>query len=228
MMRFGESGEITRFICGFFGCERSADRLFLASLPQLIRINIRDNPASAWLETSIRHLVSEAESDRPGRSILLSRMAESLFIEALRCYMEQLPSDQTGWLAGARDPVVGGILALLHRDPANDWTLDELASRVGSSRSVIAKRFDRFIGDSPIAYLTRWRLELGARQLRASTKPVIQIAAEVGTNRKRPSTAPSSGRSGCPRRNIGDGRPTERLCRTDPDQSSYWPHSCPG
>ena len=180
MMRFGESGEITRFICGFFGCERSADRLFLAGLPQLIRINIRDNPASAWLETSIRHLVSEAESDRPGRSILLSRMAESLFIEALRCYMEQLPSDQTGWLAGARDPVVGGILALLHRDPANDWTLDELASAVGSSRSVIARRFDRFIGDSPIAYLTRWRLELGARQLRASTKPVIQIAAEVG------------------------------------------------
>ncbi len=180
MMRFGESGEITRFICGFFGCERSADRLFLASLPQLIRINIRDNPASAWLETSIRHLVSEAESDRPGRSILLSRMAELLFIEALRCYMEQLPSDQTGWLAGARDPVVGGILALLHRDPANDWTLDELASAVGSSRSVIARRFDRFIGELPIAYLTRWRLELGARQLRASTKPVIQIAAEVG------------------------------------------------
>jgi AraC-like DNA-binding protein len=180
MMRFGESGEITRFICGFFGCERSADRLFLASLPQLIRINIRDNPASAWLETSIRHLVSEAESDRPGRSILLSRMAESLFIEALRCYMEQLPSDQTGWLAGARDPVVGGILALLHRDPSNDWTLDGLAGAVGSSRSVIAKRFDRFIGGSPMAYLTRWRLELGARQLRASTKPVIQIAAEVG------------------------------------------------
>jgi AraC-like DNA-binding protein len=149
MLRFGEDGEITRFICGFFGCERSADRLFLAGLPRLIRINIRENPASAWLETAIRHLVSEAESERPGRSILLSRMAESLFIEALRCYMEQLPSDQTGWLAGARDPIVGGILALLHRDPSHDWTLDMLASAVGASRSVIAKRFDRFIGDSP-------------------------------------------------------------------------------
>ena len=180
MLRFGEGGEITRFICGFFGCERSADRLFLAGLPRLIRINIRENPTSAWLETAIRHLVSEAESDRPGRSILLSRMAESLFIEALRCHMEQLPSDQTGWLAGARDPVVGGILALLHREPSRDWTLDALASAVGSSRSVIAKRFDRFIGDSPMAYLARWRLELGARQLRASAKPVIQIAAEVG------------------------------------------------
>jgi hypothetical protein len=65
--------------------------------------------------------------------------------------MEQLPSDQTGWLAGARDPIVGGILALLHRDPGNDWTLDALADAVGSSRSVVAKRFDRFIGDSPMA-----------------------------------------------------------------------------
>jgi AraC-like DNA-binding protein len=180
MLRFGEDGEITRFICGFFGCERSADRLFLAGLPRLIRINIRENPASTWLETAIRHLVSEGESDRPGRSILLSRMAESLFIEALRCYMEQLPSDRTGWLAGARDPIVGGILAALHREPSKDWTLDRLASAVGSSRSVIAKRFNRFIGESPMAYLGRWRLELGARQLRASGKPVIQIAAEVG------------------------------------------------
>jgi AraC-like DNA-binding protein len=180
MLRFGEDGEITRFICGFFGCERSADRLFLAGLPRLIRINIREDPASAWLETAIRHLVSEGQSERPGRSVLLSRMAESLFIEALRCYMEQLPSDQTGWLAGARDPVVGGILALLHRDPAHDWTLDALASAVGSSRSVIAKRFDQFIGESPMAYLARWRLEWAARQLRGSAKPVIQIAADVG------------------------------------------------
>ncbi|MGO1076526.1 AraC family transcriptional regulator [Inquilinus sp. CA228] len=180
MMRFGESGEITRFICGFFGCERSADRLFLAGLPQFIRVNLRDNPGSAWLEAAIRHLVSEAESDRPGRSVLLSRMAESLFIEALRCHMEQLPGDQTGWLAGARDPVVGGVLALLHRDPAGDWTLGDLASAVGASRSVIAKRFNRFIGDSPIAYLARWRLELGARQLRTSAKPIAQVAAEVG------------------------------------------------
>ena len=94
--------------------------------------------------------------------------------------MERLPSDQTGWLAGARDPVVGGVLALLHRDPGRTWTLDALARAVGTSRSVIAKRFDRFMGDSPMAYLARWRLELGARQLRATARPIIQIAAEVG------------------------------------------------
>jgi AraC-like DNA-binding protein len=180
VIRFGEDGEITRFVCGFFGCERSADRLFLAGLPRVIKINIREDPASAWLETSIRHLVSEGESERPGRSVLLSRMAESLFIEALRRYMEQLPRDQIGWLAGARDPVVGGILALLHRTPAGDWTLDALADAVGASRSVIAKRFDQFIGESPMAYLARWRLELAARQLRGTGKPVIQIAADVG------------------------------------------------
>jgi AraC-like DNA-binding protein len=110
----------------------------------------------------------------------LRHRAESLFIEALRCYMEQSPSDQTSWLAAARDRVVGGVLAQLHREPAKNWTLDELGAAVGSSPSVMAKRFARFLGDSPIAYLTHWRLELAARQLRASAKPVIQIAAEVG------------------------------------------------
>jgi len=180
VMRFGANGEITRFICGFFGCERSADRLFLAGLPRLIRLNLRENPNSAWLETAVRHLVAETEIDRPGRSVLLSRMAESLFIEALRCHMEQLPGDQTGWLAAARDPVIGAVLALFHRDPAKDWTLDALASTVGASSSVIAKRFSRFMGVTPMAYLARWRLELGARQLRASARPVLQIAAEVG------------------------------------------------
>ena len=99
MLRFGEDGEITRFICGFFGGGRSADRLFLAGLPRLIRINIRENPASAWLETAIRHLVSEAESTGPAAPSCSRGWRNRS--SSRRCrYMEQLPSDQTGWLAG--------------------------------------------------------------------------------------------------------------------------------
>ena len=71
-------------------------------------------------------------------------MAEALFIETLRRYMEQLPPEQTGWLAGARDPVVGAALALLHRRPCHPWTIAELAAEAGASRSVIAERFVRF------------------------------------------------------------------------------------
>jgi AraC-like DNA-binding protein len=179
-MRLGGGGEPTRFVCGYFGCERHADRLFLAGLPPMIRINVRGDAAGGWLESSIRHLVKEAGSGRPGYSVLLSKMAEALFIETLRRYMEQLPPEHTGWLAGARDPIVGGVLVLLHRKPFHPWTLDEIAHEVGGSRSVIAEKFARLLGEPPLHYLARWRLQLAARLLQTTRKPVLQLAADVG------------------------------------------------
>ena len=176
----GGGGETTRFVCGYFGCERHADRLFLAGLPQMIKINLRGDPAGAWLEGSVRHLVSEAASGRPGQSVLLSKMAEALFIETLRRYMEQLPPEQTGWLAGARDQVVGAALAAMHRKPYHPWSLDELAAEAGASRSVLAERFSRFLGEPPLTYLARWRLQLAARLLQTTRKTVLHVASDVG------------------------------------------------
>ena len=106
----GGGGAVTRFVCGYFGCERHAARLFLAGLPACIRMNLRGDGAGEWLETSIRHLLNDTTSSRPGRGVLLAKMAEAIFIETLRRYMEELPPEQTGWLAGARDPVVGAAL----------------------------------------------------------------------------------------------------------------------
>ena len=179
-MRMGGGGETTRFVCGYFGCERHADRLFLAGLPLMIKIKLRGDAAGEWLESSVRHLVSEAGSGRPGQSILLSKMAEALFIETLRRYMEQLPPEHTGWLAGARDPVVGGALAALHRSPGRHWTLEHLAVEVGASRSVLAERFTRFLGEPPLTYLARWRLQLAARRIQATRNTILQVALDVG------------------------------------------------
>jgi AraC-like DNA-binding protein len=179
-MRVGGGGEVTRFVCGYFGCDRHADRLFLAGLPQVIRMNIRGDSAGEWLETSIRHLVCEAESARPGRMVLLSKMAEALFIETLRRYMEQLPAEQTGWLAGARDPIVGATLALLHQRPCHSWTVAELAAQVGASRSVIVERFARYLGEPPLTYLARWRLQLAARRIQSTRNTILQVAIDVG------------------------------------------------
>ena len=181
-MRLGGGGETTRFVCGYFGCERHADRLFLAGLPLMIKINLRGDAAGEWLENSVRHLVSQAGSARPGQSVLLSKMAEALFIESIRRYMEALPPEQTGWLAGARDPVVGGVLALLHRKPRHHWSIDELAVETGVSRSVLAERFSRFLGEPPLTYLARWRWQLAARMLQTSRETVLQAASEVGYN----------------------------------------------
>lgn len=179
-MRIGGGGATTRFVCGYFGCERHAERLFLAGLPQVIRINVRGDATGEWLENCIRYLVDEADGTRPGQSVLLSKMAEALFVQTLRRYMESLPPEQSGWLAGARDPIVGGALALLHRDPSHAWSVEELASRLGTSRTVLAERFDRFLGEPVLTYLARWRLQLAARMLQTSGKSIGQIAADVG------------------------------------------------
>ena len=180
LTRYGGGGMPTRFVCGFFGCERFAGRLFLAGLPPMIKVNIRDDASGEWLEGAIRYLVSETGSGRPGRAVLLSKMAEALFIMTLRRYMEQLPPEQTGWLAGARDPVVGGALVLMHRKPCHPWTVAELAAAVGTSRSVVAERFERLLGEPPVSYLRRWRLQLAARLLQTSRRTVFQVASDVG------------------------------------------------
>jgi AraC-like DNA-binding protein len=178
--QIGGGGEVTRFVCGYFGCERLAARLFLAGLPRMIKVNVRDDGPGAWLESSIRHLLSESAASRPGHTALLSKMAEALFIETLRRYMDDLPSEETGWLAGARDPVAGGTLALLHRRPSHAWTLVKLAEEVGAARSVVAERFVHFLGESPMAYLARWRLQLAARLLQTTRKNVLEVALDVG------------------------------------------------
>jgi len=103
-----------------------------------------------------------------------------LFIETLRRYIAQLPPEHAGWLAGVRDPEVGKALALLHRQPAHPWTIGDLANEVGISRSVLAERFRRYLAETPIAYLTRWRLQLGAQMLISTNSGVSQIAADVG------------------------------------------------
>jgi AraC-like DNA-binding protein len=103
-----------------------------------------------------------------------------MFVEALRRYIESLPAEQTGWLAGVRDRFVGRALALIHARPAHAWTVEELGREVGLSRSALAERFATVLGQPPAQYLTRWRLQLAAHKLRAGEGSVARIAEEVG------------------------------------------------
>ncbi|HEX9154956.1 MAG TPA: AraC family transcriptional regulator [Nitrospira sp.] len=178
--RLGGGGEITRFICGYMACDPQLSRVFLGGLPPIMKVNIRDDASGQWLENSIRYSVGHADVAVPGGKAVLAKLSEVLFIETLRRYIALLPQEQTGWLAGVRDPEVGKALALLHRKPADPWTIASLASEVGISRSVLAERFRRYLSETPIAYLTRWRLQLGAQMLTSTSSGVAQIAAEVG------------------------------------------------
>ena len=178
--RMGGGGELTKFICGYMSCDPQLSRVFLGGLPPIMKVNIRDDSSGQWLENSIRYSVDNADASKPGGETVLAKLSEVLFVETLRRYIAQLPQEQTGWLAGVRDPEVGKALALMHRKPAHPWTIAALANQVGISRSVLAERFRRYLSETPIAYLTRWRLQLGAQMLKSSSSGVAQIAAEVG------------------------------------------------
>jgi len=180
LSRLGGGGELTKFICGYMTCDPQLSRTFLGGLPPIFKVHIRNDASGQWLENSLRYSVDNADASRPGGETVLAKLSEVLFIETLRRYIAQLPQEQTGWLAGVRDPEVGRALALLHRKPAHPWTIAALASEVGISRSVLAERFRRYLSETPIAYLTRWRLQLGAQMLTSTSSSVAQIAADVG------------------------------------------------
>jgi AraC-like DNA-binding protein len=136
--------------------------------------------AGGWLSQFPHQAVSESRTGRVGSETMLTRMAELMFIEVVREYLEHLPTQQTGWLSGLRDDVVGAALARLHERPAYSWTLAELARAIASSRTVVAERFTELVGVPPMAYLARWRMQLAAEQLARSTAKVAAIGGQVG------------------------------------------------
>jgi AraC-like DNA-binding protein len=179
-LAYGGGGPTTRLVCGYLACDARLARLLLAGLPPLVRVNVRGSNAGTWLEASVRYALAEARSPRPGGAGVLAKLAEVLFIEVLRLYMNEQGEGRTGWLAGVGDRIVGAALNELHQRPAHAWTLDELARTAGSSRSVLAERFQQLVGSSPMQYLTQWRMLLASNLLCRSNAPLASIAQEVG------------------------------------------------
>jgi AraC-like DNA-binding protein len=134
----------------------------------------------AWLNSFTREVTEESRRGRAGADEVLTRLAELMFIEVLRRYLDDLPPGQTGWLAGLRDDVVGRVLTLLHARPGHSWTLEELAREANSSRTNVAKRFAELVGQPPIQYLAQWRMQVAANRLAQSGAKVATIGREVG------------------------------------------------
>ena len=180
LARFGGGGEITRFVCGFMACEPRLSEVFLAGLPPMLKVHVANEPSGQWLGNSIRFSVGEVNGSNAGSGLVRAKLSEVLFVETLRRYINALPPDQIGWLAGARDPIISQALALLHQEPAHPWTIAHLARRIGLSRTRLAERFRHFLGESPMAYLAQWRLKLGAEILQSTEDSVAEVAAAVG------------------------------------------------
>ena len=179
-MRSGGGGDSTRFVCGYMACDPLLCAPILEGLPSMFKVNVRTDRAGHWLEGSLLLLVDEASSNRAGSDAMLAKVSEALFVDMLRRYVAGLPEHQTGWLAGARDPIVSKSLAMLHSRVDHPWTIAELAEAVGISRTALVDRFAKYLSEPPMAYLTRWRLQLAAQALTTTPRGVADIAAEVG------------------------------------------------
>ncbi len=167
-------------VCGFLGLDARPFNPLLAALPRVLRVPGSALGADSWVTTFLRTVVVESSARRPGGEAVLERMSEMLFVEVLRRYVDSLPPEQTGWLAGMRDPAVGRALSILHERPAEAWTLERLGEEAGLSRSSLHERFVHFIGQPPMQYLTRWRMQLASGLLRDTNAKLVEVALEVG------------------------------------------------
>ena len=127
----------------------------------------------------VRAGVEESRQTTAGGETMLAKLAELMFVDVIRKYIESLPEDARGWCSSIRDTQIGAALHLIHERPAHAWTVEALAREVGVSRSVFAERFVSYVGLSPISYLSRWRLQVAANLL-TQGMTLARAAAEVG------------------------------------------------
>ncbi|MGE3510053.1 MAG: AraC family transcriptional regulator, partial [Vicinamibacterales bacterium] len=164
-------------VCGFLGCDARPFNPLVSALPRVIHVSER---AGGVLQHFVQFAIAESRNPRPGGECVLGRLSELMFVDVVRRYLETLPADRTGWLAGLREPFVGKALTALHRSPAREWTLEALSREVGLSRSALAERFTEYVGQPPMQYLTNWRMQLAASHLLAGNDAVASIAERVG------------------------------------------------
>lgn len=176
----GGGGETVRMICGYLGCDFVHGSPVLANLPAILRIPVAGEGEGDWIRSTFLYAATEIVAGRPGSETVLAKLSELLFIEAVRRHVATLEEGATGWLAGLRDPFVSRTLELFHDDVARPWTVEELSRQVGLSRSALAERFQRLVGQPPMAYLARWRMEVAAQRLRSSGASIVQVAHGVG------------------------------------------------
>jgi AraC-like DNA-binding protein len=177
-LRIAGSGDKTAVYCGFLG-STTPESMLLRNLPPVMVIGLDDARGSDWIRRSLEFAVHGLSTDSPE---MVGKLAEGLFAEAVRRYIDALPPDQSGWLAGLKDPAVGRTITLIHSRYSEALTLDALAREAGVSKTVLGERFRFLLGESPMQYCARWRMHVAADMLRHDRQNACSVAYSVGFN----------------------------------------------
>lgn len=181
VLRHGGGGRRTEVVCGYV---HSRDPLFdpsMRALPPVFVVRLPSGPAARWVQASIDYAL--ADSPPPSNlstSPVATRLPELVLSEVLRTHLATAPAIDHGWIAALHDPILAPALSALHEDPAGRWTVATLAGKVGVSRSSLDDRFRHVLGQSPIRYLTAWRMHLAGDLLATTELSVFTVARRVG------------------------------------------------
>ncbi|MET0967810.1 MAG: AraC family transcriptional regulator [Tardiphaga sp.] len=176
----GGGGEETRMVCGFIESSELLYSPLFRRLPPLLIDRPGDDKVSAILTSTLSEILALTAEATPGSEIMIGRLMEMLFVEVLRRYVSGLPPSAQGWFAALNDPLLGRAMWLVHSNPGRRWTVDDLAREAGTSRTVLAERFNDVLGQAPIEYVTNWRMQLAAERMRTGADSLAVIAGDVG------------------------------------------------
>lgn len=173
------AGASTHFICAGYDYDHNVAHPLLSLLPPLLVYSERDTTETGPLSSALRLLRHELTIAGAGGSAVVNRLIDILFVHVIRAWVSE-HSGKASWLGALGDPIVARALTVMHGSPESPWTVEAIADEVNVSRATLARRFVRLVGETPLSYLTRWRMELAARHLRETDDPVGAIAQQVG------------------------------------------------
>jgi AraC-like DNA-binding protein len=177
-LRTGGEGPTTVMVCGGFHFEERSTNPLLLGLPPVI--HVKGSRAPLWAQTAVKFLKEESDRRRPGAEVVITRLADILFIEALRAHLSSAEGRRSGLAIALRDPRIGKALGLIHRELEASFSVARLAKEAGMSRTAFAQRFRQLLGESPVRYATRCRMDHAAALLRSGDASLARVAERVG------------------------------------------------
>ena len=180
ILRHGGGGAPTTLICGAVRFDHPAARNLVEILPPIMHLEAASAPQLDWMQSTLRLMAVEAHELRPGSEAVITRLGDILVIQAIRSWLETDPAAKTGWLGALHDEQIGHAIALIHRDPARNWTVASLADELAMSRSAFAARFTELVEEPAMQYVTRWRMQVAVSALRNDGATVGELASRLG------------------------------------------------
>lgn len=180
VLRHGGDGRAAQLICGIVSFDDPAARELMRGLPTVLVVHGDGAGTSSSIRDTLRLMADELSHLQPGGEVVASRLADVLVVQAIRAWLTTGLDGATGWLHALGDERIGAVLETIHARPGHAWTLDRLAQVAAMSRSSFSAHFTELVGEAPIKYLTRWRMNIAQSRLLAEDISATQLATDLG------------------------------------------------